>query len=542
MEELHSLREQILEKDKVIGMIKEKTKSFVQKLKDDSNRELAKKDAEIAEHVKTCQEAEGRLAETLALLQQADQAKREADEEIMKAVGATETLANENFTYQKMCEELRCQLREKTDAEKDIATEEAVRIKREKRDAAEKDMVQKQVNLLEKEKDALTLELKNVSQDNARLTKQLSDEEERMVEMKKKTKTFVENLALEKETMSASSQANETKLRTVEKEKEEMALKLAMVTRKVEMVREEEVAKLEALQGQFEHRATEYLEQLKKSQAEAISWKKMAETEAQRAHTIAEQHEVKLGSNHKEMEDHKSKRIAARNEMIQLAETLESVHEEVAKLKHTIQFVLNPMVTDQIKGIESNLRALEGAMVQLSSSSPPSSSSFGLDRPVARFANIKSENGVQHSISLAGAKPMNTVRDAMQQADLLRDELARSQSGITLLSQAIYRLDTIARADKGGGYCCGLLGGGDTRSPRSAHTGTPSSNSFSSSSSLSSSSSSGTTSKRMSERLRDTVSAQGKGYDRLANSSHNDNDCIELSPHTPGGRFTIEDD
>ena len=46
---------------------------------------------------------------------------------------------------------------------------------------------------------------------------------------------------------------------------------------------------------------------------------------------------------------------------------------------------------------------------------------------------------------------------------------------------------------------------------------------------------------RMSDRLR--PSATGKGYNRLANSSHNDTDAIEM-PNTPGGRgrFTIDDE
>ena len=81
-----------------------------------------------------------------------------------------------------------------------------------------------------------------------------------------------------------------------------------------------------------------------------------------RARLRQSQRESELGSNHKEMEDYKSKRIAARNEMINL-QALSSMRGSSSSF--TIQFVLSPMVTEQIKGIKNTPAGIGSRICQL---------------------------------------------------------------------------------------------------------------------------------------------------------------------------------
>ncbi len=555
-DEVEGLRQQLAERDKVISSFKDKTKSFVQKMKDDSNRELAAKDREIA----VLKDREANLTQRIGELERFSiRAKEEADAEIMRAVGATETLANENAKFQAQCEDLRGQLSSLMQKEASMSPLESSlspaspevltlesqvqELQRELEDRKNeinksqglyqelhqnKDVVEKQVSLLQKEKDVLTLELKNAE---GRLAKQLAEEEERMTEMKKKTKTFVENLASEKESVASAARATEMKVELIEKERREASAQLAIVSQKLH----EYEGNMGALQEQHNRHTAEHEEVVQGLKKEIAHHKSVAMEEGRKAQAILAQRESEIGSNHKEVEDHKSKRIAARNEMIQLAGTLETMHEEVAKLKHTIQFVLSPMVTEQIKGIEISLRALEVAIGQIMSKKTPRST-FDKSPTMHEQAFASDSPSSTSSLSVAGAKPLHTVKDALVQAELLRNELAKSQSGITLLSHAIQRLDTISRAENRGD-CCNLFGllrgegaGGGSTSKPSSSSSSPQDGSLGTSTGAR---------VRMADRLR--TGATSKGYNRLANSSHNDTDAIEM-PNTPGGRFTIEDE
>lgn len=49
------------------------------------------------------------------------------------------------------------------------------------------------------------------------------------------------------------------------------------------------------------------------------------------------------------MEAHKAKRLAARSEMINLAKTLERAQSDGDEVKAQLQFVLSPIVTEQVQ-------------------------------------------------------------------------------------------------------------------------------------------------------------------------------------------------
>lgn len=60
---------------------------------------------------------------------------------------------------------------------------------------------------------------------------------------------------------------------------------------------------------------------------------------------------AKIEESLKELEGHKAKRLAARNEMITLAKALERAHADGDEMKSTLQYKLSPMVVDQVQHV-----------------------------------------------------------------------------------------------------------------------------------------------------------------------------------------------
>lgn len=56
----------------------------------------------------------------------------------------------------------------------------------------------------------------------------------------------------------------------------------------------------------------------------------------------------KIQESLKELESHKAKRMAARNEMIHLAKALDRAQSDGVELKNSVQFILSPMVFEQV--------------------------------------------------------------------------------------------------------------------------------------------------------------------------------------------------
>ena len=358
---------------------------------------------------------------------------------------------------------------------------------------------------------------------------QLEGAEERMTEMKKKTKAFVENLVSERTAATNIAESKDAELRALRQETQ-TALQQRAASE------EQQRAELVSLSQRLDKKSTEL-----------TAMQTLIEQERAQRSQLEAQRESELGSSKQEMEEYKTKRIAARNEMIQLAGTLEKIHEDVANLKHTLQFVLTPMVTGQIKGIEAALRGLELTISQIAS--PNLIGGSGSRGPDDVFGGASTLSSVFDSADESpksgngGAKPLHTAKDALEQAELLRGELAKSQSGITLLSQAITRLDAVIRSPDKNGCCDASLRSiffGCLKGPSSA--GTAGGVGSGAASSQPSHHQPGTkASSRISDRI--TGRSKGQGYNRLLgeNSSHDGDEDIEM-PQTPGGRFTIEDE
>ena len=58
---------------------------------------------------------------------------------------------------------------------------------------------------------------------------------------------------------------------------------------------------------------------------------------------------LKIQESMKELEAHKAKRLAARNEMISLAKALEKAESEGKEIKSSIQYTISPLINEQVR-------------------------------------------------------------------------------------------------------------------------------------------------------------------------------------------------
>jgi hypothetical protein len=210
----------------------------------------------------------------------------------------------------------------------------------------------------------------------------------------------------------------------------------------------------------------------------------------------------------------------------------------------------------QIKGIESVLMNLEFTIGNITSPGGGSRSPEGFGLPHVHNSNSSNQSAFENSSNSGDgggrsntSKPLNTAKDALEQTEILREELAKSQAGITLLTQAVGRLDGVVRSPDKNGFCdtsirqvfCGCLFQGSSNGPNPSSSGGSGSGGGDGGSSSNVSPPRGSSNKGVlgiSDRM-----AGRPSYNRLLseNSGHDDADGMEM-PATPGGRFTIEDD
>lgn len=219
--------------------------------------------------------------------------------------------------------------------------------------------------------------------------------------------------------------------------------------------------------------------------------------------TVAEIEEVQrqIVEVSREAEAHKTKRLTARNEMINLVQALEKAQAEADEMQSFFHMKLVPMAYEQVSGIENALMSLETAVGMLSSKKMVKfhsrANEFLQKRLKAHNSRgIKSGGGSEHlSVSddgtrgetesvgsreelvsssfsdtkhlssrnsntgfakhvLGGGKPAHIagIGDTMELAHNLHTELDRMRSGIQLLAQSLERLHETVRLDT---KCCG---------------------------------------------------------------------------------------
>ena len=138
-----------------------------------------------------------------------------------------------------------------------------------------------------------------------------------------------------------------------------------------------------------------------------------------------------------ELEDHKSKRLHARNEMILCAQQLEKTQQEVKEFKYLIQQDISMIVSEHIACLESVLTGIEIVNSQLCSSYATTTTAISYS-PMA--ANKKRNEIKKSYLSDCRSQTGSSTADALQQIYLLREQLVRAQTGSMLLTNAVSRL------------------------------------------------------------------------------------------------------
>ena len=222
--------------------------------------------------------------------------------------------------------------------------------------------------------------------------------------------------------------------------------------------------------------------------------------------------QVNTASN--EAEQHKNKRLQARNETIHLVQALEKAQGEADQVQAFLQRDLMPMAYEQVSGIENALMSLETAVGLLSSkkmvkfhskahdfiekrlktsrkkrgdraslladgtenSSCGSESSSSIDigqriprdstaavsspigggdasvlTPLSQMVSTRASD-VPSTLSKADRRHISGLGDAMELAQNLYAEMARMRAGIILVTQSLERLHETVRLDT---KCCG---------------------------------------------------------------------------------------
>jgi chromosome segregation ATPase len=169
-----------------------------------------------------------------------------------------------------------------------------------------------------------------------------------------------------------------------------------------------------------------------------------------------------------ETEEHKSKRLAARQEMIMMAGSLEKFQSEAQELQNFLQFSVLPSIVEQVLGLEHSLVSLENATSQIASKKM-----MKLKTKTSQLLSkraIRADQGTRQGGEFVrrgetaltpGQKRITSQKnsggplgEAMDQAVSARSELDRVAIGITLLGQSLDRLHEIVHVDT---RCCGLF-------------------------------------------------------------------------------------
>jgi len=258
-------------------------------------------------------------------------------------------------------------------------------------------------------------------------------------------------------------------------------MKLGTAKEQVALERESKRRELETLESMMNTKISEKqieIDNLK------LQWERRAtsiEEEAKEAQRV-------LAMNSKELEEHKNKRLTARSEIIGMAETLERAHKDGEEIKTYLHYSLAPIVFEQINSMEALLATVENSFTQLSSNrfiklkiqandalskrfkkvdrvkkAESSDSSDFYDKfnkttnnPIGSSSSSSSSSSTNKKNIKTNANSIPAIRDAMEQAENIRNELERVQVGIILLNQSLEKLVEVINVET---KCCGGLFG-----------------------------------------------------------------------------------
>jgi len=88
--------------------------------------------------------------------------------------------------------------------------------------------------------------------------------------------------------------------------------------------------------------------------------------DSEKQHKVGDTLEMKLSSSAKETEEHKNKRLAAKNELMTVLHTLEAEREVAARLRDSMKFTFTPKALSQQQLLNESVQDFETQLVKLS--------------------------------------------------------------------------------------------------------------------------------------------------------------------------------
>ena len=233
--------------------------------------------------------------------------------------------------------------------------------------SAEYDMVYAELMKLR----SLSSEQQSLNADNVnqieKLNASLQAEINKNQEAKKKVRAFVDNLTAEKTAAEDHVRVLETKIIEANDKINVMEQQNKIMEMKLTTSKEQSILEQEKMVKERQNFESSLSLQLQDKDAEINKLKDLLENSNK--NTQAEMQEAlrQVNTASKEAEQHKTKRLEARNETIHLVQALEKAQGEADQVQAFLQKDLVPMAYEQVSGIENALMSLETAVGLLSS-------------------------------------------------------------------------------------------------------------------------------------------------------------------------------
>jgi intracellular protein transport protein USO1 len=506
---LDDLSAKLKERDATIALLKDRTKQYVGKLQIDHTAELQKVRSEVDRKESIITELQDNLKRLEMTLQQHAQNFYEKEAENMnlkKQIEDMETnisgdignLTNkltcvtsehknliqnmkmmklDNESKENLITELRTQVADSKKALDDVAESNS----KTQIEAAtsssliEKELMQIQSSLKSKSTElertcanlqivttsnsALQTRYDQLKKECESLMAQLQAEQQTTHERKKQMKVFVDKLMAEKKvleetvaTYGDSIKASMNDKLEAEQELDTLSHQIKDLQQKIALDEEEFKSEKNRLICQIQKLKTEKDEEIKVLKKSATVDKMLTQSEVEEARR-------QLQEQNKNAEEHKSKRLAARQEMIQLAQALERSQTEAEEMHQYMQFNLSPAIGEQIIAMENALTSLDGAVTSIHSKRK---GKLGHGKGVSQPSPYKEDGSplsdqkksrVKSTCNSMNSQGVQMIDRAMD----LRTELDRLQIGILLLSQSLERLHEVILLENKSGCCSGFL-------------------------------------------------------------------------------------
>ncbi len=451
----------LAEKDALIALMKEKTKLFVGKMKEEQETRVAAVENERDEHKEqACQLQQQNQALQLQLqlqLQQLQEREPQQQQLAEELAEAKRNLHRQQQEHQQQQQQMK--QRQQQEIEQMKQQQEQTKQQQVEQDKKQQLVISKlEKNLLDQSKQLLAAEQMGVSwrseldyalpaaRKELELSQKKLEEYERDAEtnalMKKKMKVYVEGLQAEQQQLSTQHAALQKVVAEVKAERDTLYEK--------SIVLEQQVFDLGKMQSHVDHVTTEL------TQCQSLLSTKIIEVDEMKDILVnsGDSAQQQLHDMQSELQDHKLKRMAARNEMINMAKTMENMQLDVKRVNQLLQYQLRPMVSTQIVGIEGLLRILEMVNSQLTTTSATTTTTTTATTILSPLSNNRNNSRIEQLQRSSASSSNSNLTDVLSRLEGLQGEFSRAAGGLTLMQSAMVRLQNNTQAYVRNDGCC----------------------------------------------------------------------------------------